>query len=87
MKVILAVGEKENAGAAGKIPVFGLIKWGGRVYNKIIPEATSTTLIPILERKVVPDSLVYSDGWKGYNVLDVSTFHHFRINHSKRFAH
>ena len=70
----------------GKIPVFGLLKRGGKVYTKIIPDASSATLMPIIERKVVPDSIVYSDGWKGYNVLDVSDFHHFRINHSELFA-
>jgi len=43
-------------------------------------------LIPIIERKVVPDSIVYSDCWRGYDVLEVSDFHHFRINHSKLFA-
>jgi transposase len=31
-------------------------------------------------------SIVYSDSWRGYNVLDVSDFHHFRIDHSKLFA-
>ena len=77
---------KRGRGAAGKIPVFGLLKRGGKVYTKIIPDASSATLMPIIERKVVPDSIVYSDGWKGYNVLDVSDFHHFRINHSELFA-
>ena len=77
---------KRGRGAAGKIPVFGLLKRGGKVYTKIISDASSATLIPIIERKVVPDSIVYSDGWKGYNVLDVSDFHHFRINHSELFA-
>ena len=62
---------KRGRGAAGKIPVFGLLKRGGKVYTKIIPDASSATLMPIIERKVVPDSIVYSDGWKGYNVLDV----------------
>ncbi len=42
--------------------------------------------MPIIEGKVIPYSIVYSDGWRGYNVLDVSHFHHFRINHSERFA-
>ena len=28
----------------------------------------------------------HTDGWRGYNVLDVSDFHHFRINHSELFA-
>ncbi len=73
-------------GAAIKVLVFGLLKRGGKVYTKIIPDASSVTLLPIIERKVVPDSIVYSDCWLGYNVLDVSDFKHFRINHSKLFA-
>lgn len=79
---------KGNRGrcSAGKIPVFGLLKRGGRVYTKIIPDASSATLIPIIERKVIPDSIVYSDCWRAYNALDVSDFKHYRINHSLLFA-
>jgi transposase len=77
---------KRGRGAAGKVPVFGLLKRGGKVYTKIIPDAKSATLIPIIQRKVIPDSIVYSDCWHGYNVLDISGFHHCRINHSKLFA-
>ena len=77
---------KRGRGAGGKIPVFGLLKRGGRVYTKIISDASSETLIPIINRKVIPDSIVYSDSWKAYTVLDVSDFKHFRINHSERFA-
>ena len=73
-------------GAAGKVPVFGLLKRGGKVYTKIISDTSGTTLIPIIEKKVIPDSIVYSDCWKGYNILDVSDFKHYRINHSKLFA-
>ena len=48
MKATLVAGGKENAGrgAAGKIPVFGLLKRGGKVYTKIIPDASGATLIP-----------------------------------------
>jgi len=77
---------KRGRGAAGKIPVFGLLKRGGKVYTKIISDASSATLMPIMKRKIVPDSIVYSDCWKAYNVLDVSDFKHFRINHSELFA-
>ncbi len=73
-------------GAAGKVPVFGLLKRGGKVYTKIIADASGATLMPIIERKVIPDSIVYSDCWTGYNALDVSDFKHVRINHSKLFA-
>ena len=77
---------KRGRGAGGKVPVFGLLKRGGRVYTKIITDASGRTLMPIIESKVVPDSIVYSDCWRGDNVLDVSEFKHYRINHSKLFA-
>ena len=77
---------KRGRGAAGKVPVFGLLKRGGKVYTKIIPDAKSATLMPIIQDRVTPDSIVYSDCWRGYNVLDVSEFKHYRINHSKLFA-
>lgn len=78
---------KRGRGAAGKVPVFGLLKRGGKVYAKIISDAKSSTLMPIIQKKVKPDSIVYTDYWRGYNVLDVSEFKHYRINHSKLFAH
>lgn len=77
---------KRGRGAAGKVPVFGLLKRGGKVYTKIISDAKSKTLMPIIQEKVIPDSIVYSDCWRGYNVLDISEFKHYRINHSKLFA-
>ena len=63
---------RRGRGSGGKIPVFGLLKRSGKVYTKIIPDASSETLYPIIERKVIPDSIVYSDCWRGYNVLNVS---------------
>ncbi len=77
---------KRGRGAKAKTPVFGLLKRGEKVYTQMIPDASGDTLIPIIESKVVPDSIVYSDGWKGYNALDVTDFHHMRINHSTEFA-
>ena len=77
---------KRGRGAAGKIPVFGLLKRGGKVYAVIIPDAKSQTLISIIREKVQPDSIVYSDCWKAYSALDISEFKHYRINHSKLFA-
>jgi len=77
---------KRGRGAAGKVPVFGILKRGGKVYTQVIPNAQSKTLMPIIREKVQPDSIVYSDALYSYNVLDVSEFKHFRINHSKLFA-
>jgi transposase len=41
--------------------------------------------MPIIGEKIEPDSIVYTDGWRGYNALDVSEFKHFRISHSTLF--
>ncbi len=73
-------------GAAGKVPVFGLLKRGGKVYAKVIPDAKGKTLMGIMEKRIVPDSIVYSDSFSAYSVLDVSDFKHYRINHSELFA-
>jgi len=68
------------------VPVFGLLKRGGRVYTLPIPNAKAKTLMPILELRVVPDGVVYTDSFAGYDVMDVSSFHHRRIDHGKGFA-
>ncbi len=78
--------EKRGRGAAGKIPVFGLLKRGGKVFAEIISDAKGKTLMPIIREKVKPDSIVYTDALPSYNALDVSEFKHLRINHSKLFA-
>jgi transposase len=77
---------KRGRGAGGKILVFDLLKQGGKGYARVIPDTKGDTLVPIIERIVVLDSIVYSDSWRGYNALDVSSFKHFRINHSVLFA-
>ena len=77
---------RRGRGAAGKVPVFGLLKRGGKVYTQIIPDAKGRTLVPIIRSKVVPHSVVYTDCWTGYNKLDSSGFRHYRINHSELFA-
>ena len=77
---------KRGRGAAGKVPVFGLLKRGGKVYAKVITNTKSTTLIGIINERVVPDCIVHTDCYGAYNVLDVSEFKHYRINHSKQFA-
>ena len=56
---------KRGHGPTVKILVFGLLKRGGKAYTKIIPDAASATLMPIIERKVIPNSVVYSDCWRG----------------------
>ena len=77
---------KRGRGAAGKVVVFGLLKRGGKVYAKVVDNVRTATLMPVIQRKVAPDSVVYTDSFSSYDALDVSQFHHVRINHSVEFA-
>lgn len=77
---------KRGRGAAGKTAVFGILKRGGKVYTKVVSDTKKSTLMPIIARKVAPDSVVYTDCYRSYNALDVSDFYHQRINHSRLFA-
>ena len=52
---------KRGRGAAGKVPVFGLLKRNGKVYAAIILDAKTKTLMPIIRERVKPDSIVYTD--------------------------
>ena len=52
---------KRGRSAAGKVAVFGFLKRGGKVCTKVIADASSAILHPIIVRKVIPDSIVYSD--------------------------
>ena len=77
---------KRGRGAAGKVTVFGLLKRNGKVYTVTVPNTQTATLFPIIREQVKPDSIVYTDCYCSYDVLDVSEFSYFRINHSTHFA-
>lgn len=64
--------DKQGRGAAGKIPVFAILKRGGKVYTKVVADTKSQTLFATLKTKLLSDS---------------SDFKHYRINHRKLFAH
>lgn len=70
---------KRGRGAAGKVVVFGILKRGGKVFTKVVNDTKTETLLPLIARKIAPDSIVYTDCYRSYNALDVSDFHHERI--------
>jgi len=77
---------KRGRGAAGKVVVFGMLKRHGKVYTVIVENTKEATLMPVIANKIKPDSVVYTDTYHSYDALDVSEFHHHRINHSEVFA-
>ena len=60
---------KRGRGAYGKVLVFGLYKRNGKVYTEVVPNASKKTLQAIIRGKVALESVIHSDGWRGYNGL------------------
>ena len=77
---------ERGRGAGGKVPVFGLLKRGGKVYTKTISEAKVSRLMPIIREKIQPDSGMYTDSMKSDDALNVSELKPARINHSEPFV-
>lgn len=63
-----------------------MLKREGKVYTVVVENAKTDTLLPVIKRKIMPDSIVYTDYYHSYNVLDVGELKHFRINHSPHFS-
>jgi transposase-like protein len=75
---------KRGRGAGSKIIVFGLFKRNGKVYTEIVPDCKSATLSAIIRGKTSIDSVIFSDGWRGYDgLVDLGYEKHFRVNHSE----
>ena len=73
---------KRGRGAFKKTPVFGILKRGGKVYTEIVPDCAKATLQGIIRGRVDPDSVIHSDGWRGYNgLVDLGFKKHYRVNH------
>ena len=77
-------GKTKRGRGTHKQPVFGIFLRDGEVYTEIVPDAKRATLQAIIKRRVDVKSVIYSDGWRGYDgLVDVGYDKHFRVNHSK----
>lgn len=79
---------KRGRGAGSKTIVFGLFKRNGWVYTEIVPDARKRTLQRVIRGKVSLDSIIHSDGWRGYHgLVDMGYAKHYRVEHgSNEFA-
>lgn len=71
-------------GARGKTIVFGLFKRNGAVYTEVVPDCSKVTLQGIIAGRVDPESVIHSDGWRGYDgLVDLGYKKHFRVQHGE----
>ena len=75
---------KRGRGASGKTIVFGLFNSHGKVYTEIVPDAHRKTLQDIIRGRVDMETIIHSDGWRGYNgLVDLGYKKYFRVHHGK----
>jgi transposase len=60
-------------GAAGKVPVFGILERYGKVLVTVAPNVTAQTLIALIK-------------FRSYDSLMFCGYRHLKIDHAKRFA-
>jgi transposase len=76
-------GKRKRGRGTQKQPVFGLFKRGGRVLTEIVPDCKKKTLQGLILGRVEKESIIYTDGWRGYDgLVDVGYDKHYRVNHS-----
>jgi transposase len=75
---------KRGRGASGKTIVFGIFKRNGSVYTEIVTDCRKPTLQAVIRGRVELDTVIHSDGWRGYDgLVDVGYSKRFRVNHSE----
>lgn len=77
---------KRGRGAAGKVPVFGILERDGKVTVEVVPDVRADTLLDLTVKKVRRGSVVYTDKYKGYDSLMFCGYRHLQVDHSKHFV-
>ena len=73
---------KRGRGAGSKTIVFGLFKRDGKIYTEIVPDAKASTLQAIIRGHADIESVIHTDGWRGYDgLVDLGYEKHFRVHH------
>jgi transposase len=77
---------KRGRGAAGKVPVFGILERRGRVAVTVVPNVTAQTRLQETVKVVKRGSLVYTDTDRGYDTLTFCGYRRLAVNHRQRFS-
>jgi len=89
------IGGRRRIGQGGKtgrpnprtshyVPVLGIVQRKGHVYATKVPDVAIKTVMPHIERRVLPASTVYTDEYQSYNPLASKGYHHRRIQHTQK---
>jgi transposase len=66
-----------------KVAVFGMVERGGDIVTRVVPDAKSKTLFPIVEEFVAKGSSISTDEAPGYRTLRKIGYKHGSVNHGR----
>jgi transposase len=67
-----------------KTMIFGAVERGGRVKATVIPDSAGPTLHKTVQTYVLPESMLFTDEWGGYNTVGKKYKGHHRIRHREQ---
>jgi len=76
-------GGKRGRGAPNKTVVVGLVERKGRMVARVVPNAKTETLRPIVHENVAPGATVSTDELLSYGLLSKDGCRHGRVNHKR----
>ena len=77
----------KGTGTADKVAIFGIReRASGHVWAMVVPGTDNTILVPIIQRRVVPGSTIYSDGFGAYYHLKKLGFNHHVVIHAYTYV-
>jgi len=75
---------KRGRGAAGKVPVFGILERDGLVHVQVVPNVKAETLVGMTVKKVRRGSIVYTDKFHVYDSLMFCGYRHLKVDHGNK---
>jgi transposase-like protein len=76
-------GGKRGWGAENKCCVVGVVERGGRIKTTHISDRDRANILPCIEEKVEKGTVVNTDEFRAYNVLNDKGYQHQTVTHSK----
>jgi transposase-like protein len=74
----------QGRGTVGKTVVAGLLQRKGKVIAQKVDDTKAETLVPFVQGRVLPASMVYTDENASYDGLTATGYQHRRVHHSAK---
>jgi transposase len=78
-----STGSDRGRSTKSKTVVFGAMERGGRMVARVVPNARTVSLRPIVLDHVEPGSTVSTDELRSYGLLTKDGYRHGRVNHAQ----